>query len=75
MAHVIFYGGYFSVWLMLVLLLWNVSMLRNTRLLKFTRDGDDYRPWKQVSRQNEEESWHLQPWDEEHEEDENEHMT
>lgn len=51
------------------------SMLRNTGLLKFTRDGDDTRQWKQIPQQDEEESWHLQTWEEEDEEDENEHNT
>lgn len=50
-------------------------MLRNTGLLKFTRDGDDTRQWKQIPQQDEEESWHLQTWEEEDEEDENEHNT
>lgn len=42
-------------------------MLRNTGLLKFAREGNDNRQWRHVP-QDEEESWHLQPWEEEEDE-------
>jgi hypothetical protein len=48
--------------------------LRNTGLLKFTRDGSDNRQWKHLPQKNdeEEELWHLQTWEEEDEEEEDE---
>lgn len=41
-------------------------MLRNTGLFKFTRGGSDNRQWRHIP-QDEEETWHLQTWEEEEE--------
>jgi hypothetical protein len=49
-------------------------MLRNTGLIKFTRGGSDNRQWRHIPQDEEEESWHLQTWDEEEEEEEELHV-
>jgi hypothetical protein len=47
-------------------------MLRNTGLVRFSRDGVDNRQWSHLPQhdQDEEESWHLNTWPEEEEEEE-----
>lgn len=46
-------------------------MLRNTGLVRFSRDGVDNRQWSHAPQHDdEEESWHLNTWPEEDEESE-----